>query len=270
MELARQMDVAATSLLRTDRLVHLDIIRRCSVTPTDALHVLGEFTDLDAEAARLSFTLLSRLLNKDADETAQLVRTRVEHSLAREVSVRQLRAAGMDEPEDCDNCIWLLDRMLDPSDGPDFDIRWEQQSAVVGIGAPVHAYLPRACQMLNTEARIPRHAEVANAVGAITSRILVHEVATVRPGEFGAYTVHSRRGRTEHSTLEEAKEAAREAVIAITRRRAHRFGTREEQVEVDVEPRYAHLRDGDPQLLEVRVEGKLNGAPSLRPAPAEA
>mgnify|MGYP000361942620 CR=1 FL=1 len=262
--LARELDVAAPSLLRIDRLVELDIIRRCSVTPTDALHVLGDFTGLDAEAAEMGFTLLSRLLSTDAEETARTVRSRVERSLAREVAVRQLRAAGMEEPDDCENCAWLLDRMLGDEEGPDFDLRWEQQSAVVGIGAPVHAYLPRACRLLNTEASIPQHAEVANAVGAVTSRVLVREVASVKPGEFGSYIVHSRRGRTEHSTLEEAEEAAREAVIDITRQRARRFGTREDQVEVDVVPRYAHLRDGDPQLLEVRVEGQLAGAPSLR------
>ena len=43
---------------------------------------------------------------------------------------------------------------------------------LVAIGAPVAAYLPQTAASLHTELVIPHHAEVANAVGAVSGSII--------------------------------------------------------------------------------------------------
>jgi hypothetical protein len=85
----------------------------------------------------------------------------------------------------------------------------------------------------------------------------------VRPGELGSYVVYTRMGREEFPRLEDAEQAAREHVVALARERARGFGTREEQVRVDVSRRVGRLSDGSAQLLEVQVCGTVKGAPSL-------
>ena len=43
---------------------------------------------------------------------------------------------------------------------------------LVGVGAPIHVFLPRVAKLLGTTAVIPENAAVANALGAIASQIV--------------------------------------------------------------------------------------------------
>jgi N-methylhydantoinase A/oxoprolinase/acetone carboxylase beta subunit len=251
-------------LLSSGRLEQAGVIRLASVTPTDALHVLGEFTGFDEEIARLAVDALASILGMDPDETAELIKTRFELRLAEFIMERQLQADGHPGLDaDCDGCGEFIDYMLDENDEGPWRIQWQQKRAVIGIGAPVHAYLPGACRRLGAEAVLPPHAEVANAVGAVTGEVTVTERVSVRPGEFSAYVMHSRRQRREFADLGEAEEAARDHVVDLVRERARRFGTEERHVDVEVRERKGHLNDGSEQLLELVVDGYLTGAPAL-------
>jgi N-methylhydantoinase A/oxoprolinase/acetone carboxylase beta subunit len=59
--LARRIDLVEASLLRTEKLEDLGYIQRSSLTPTDLLHVTGEFVAWDAEAARLALNFFAGL-----------------------------------------------------------------------------------------------------------------------------------------------------------------------------------------------------------------
>ena len=41
---------------------------------------------------------------------------------------------------------------------------------LIGVGAPIHIFLPRVAALLGTRAVVPEHSDVANAVGAVVSR----------------------------------------------------------------------------------------------------
>ena len=134
---------------------------------------------------------------------------------------------------------------------------------MVGIGAPVGVFLPGACRRLGTVPIIPADADVANAVGAVTSQIFVSECVRVRPGEFGRYVLFASDGRQEFTALDRAEKAARTRVVELVRRRAAGFGTKESQVSVEVSRRVGRVQDGSTQLVEVEVRGILEGAPAL-------
>jgi hypothetical protein len=138
-----------------------------------------------------------------------------------------------------------------------------QRRAVVGIGAPVAAYLPRACLRLGSRPLIPPDADVANAIGAVTSMVTVTDRATIRPDQYGSYVVYSPDGRQEFGAIEDAEEAAREGVVRRVRAKARTYGTAQQRVRVDVGRRMGRLSDGTLQLVEVEVAGMLTGVPAL-------
>jgi len=260
--LARHCGAPAPELLKTRRLEKMGLLRRGAVTPTDALHVLGDYAEHETEAARLGLRALGRVLGVGEHDVARLVRREVARQLALALMRRELSVDGMLNPsERFDRFRELLEVSLDGRGNEAFRLRWEQLRPVVGIGAPVAAYLPAACRLLGTRPIVPPHAEVANAVGAVVSKVVVRATVRVRPGRLGNYVFYAPDGRREFATLPPAVGAAREHVVELARQKARGFGTAEKQVRVDVSRRMGRLRDGSAQLLEVVIEGTLSGTP---------
>ena len=55
------------------RLIREGVLIRCGVTPTDAMHLKGEFTAYDAEAARLGLSIMARQVGCTAEELAERI-----------------------------------------------------------------------------------------------------------------------------------------------------------------------------------------------------
>ncbi len=108
---------------------------------------------------------------------------------------------------------------------------------------------------------VPEHAEVANAIGAVTGKVTLRATVSIQPDAGGGFLMLSPIGRGEFADLREAQEAATERIVAHLRQAAGRFGTDEQAVTVDVVQRTGRLLDGSDQLIEVRVEGLLEGRP---------
>ena len=84
---------------------------------------------------------------------------------------------------------------------------------LVGVGAPIHVFLPRVAKLLGTRAVIPEYAGVANALGAISGRIvtrvLVRVKAEYRDGYCYGYSVYEDGERRLFEEYEEAEAFAR-------------------------------------------------------------
>jgi N-methylhydantoinase A/oxoprolinase/acetone carboxylase beta subunit len=264
LELARLCECAAPQLLRTSRLQELGVIRLSAPTPTDALHVLGKFSLYDAEAGGLAMRAVGRYVGIDAEQAACRVVAEVERRMALSIMRRELTADGERmTPDEFSRHRALFDRIVGPAGDEGFRLLWQQQRPVIGIGAPVAAFLPGACRKLGVDPIVPEHAGVANAVGAVVSGVSVTERTYIRPGQFGGYVMFAADERREFAGLDEAQEAATDHLVKTVRRKARRYGTSEEQVRVEVVHHMGRLRDGGTQLLEVELEGYLTGAPSL-------
>jgi N-methylhydantoinase A/oxoprolinase/acetone carboxylase beta subunit len=261
--LSRACGCAAPELLPVGRLEQTGIVRRSSVTPTDALHVLGTFTAFDVAAAGLGMRALGGALGVGEAEAARLVQEETERLLALALMRRELSLDGpLASRGHLGEVRSLLERALRGGEGAPFHLRWQQSRPVVGIGAPIAAFLPGACRRLDTRPLIPPHAEVANAVGAAVSKVAVRAELRIRPSQVGGYVLYAPDCRREFARLSRAIEGARRHVVELVRRRASRFGTHEREVHVAVEPRTGRLRDGSSQLVEVVVAGTLEGMPA--------
>ena len=263
-QLAQACRCLAPRLLRVGRLERVGVVTRAGVTPTDALHVLGEYNEFDTEVARLGLAALGRFLGMTATRLALRIKEEVQRQLALAVMRRELTTEGAGcPPEQFAGLRRLLERALEDDRDEPFQIRWRQSRPVIGIGAPVAAYLPGACRLLGTEPIIPPDADVANAIGAVISEVIVTERMRIRPGAYGNYILYGPDGRREFGQIEEAQKVAEDAMVNLIRERARGFGTTEEQVRVEVSRRVGRLQDGSALLIEVEVEGFLAGAPAI-------
>ena len=220
-----RMEVAKTSL---ERLETEGVIMRIGVTPTDAMHVKGDFDSFDVEAAHLGMRCLLRSYPHDDeldDETldnlmADLVYGLVNRKLYGQI-VRvllqdrypQLRDQALsDQVESFIDDAWH--RFADGVPASPFDVDFTTSMTLVGIGAPTHVFLPTVARALGAPCVIPDHAEVANAIGTIHARVVAEELVHIVPhrvagGVINCYTVSSRTGSFTTTKFDEAMGTAR-------------------------------------------------------------
>ncbi|MDQ1275707.1 MAG: hypothetical protein QG610_1282 [Euryarchaeota archaeon] len=139
-----------------DSLIQKRLIQAIGFTPTDALHVLGEYTEWDVEAARIGAYLLGRSLKQDPEVFSAEVKRRVARNIAEDLIAYLIEGMPRDE----------IDRVLK---GKNFT-RFCVEIPVVLLGGPVGAYVENLRKLINAEFIVPEHADVGNAVGALVGK----------------------------------------------------------------------------------------------------
>ncbi len=269
-QLAQRLGLASARLLTTARLEDRGIIQRAALTPTDLLHVSGEFAPWHQEAARAALAAFAHLFGAEPDEIAARIREQITRMLCVTVMDGALPteaglAAAIDQSPTLRE---IVERMLagDDSDALGFSAHYARP--VVAIGAPAHVFAPPTGDRLACEVLVPEHAEVANAVGAVVSHVSVSEMVAIRPSEFDSFTVYAPRGRREFEGLTEAIGFASAEAGEVARTKAEAAGAARPGVEVEVEHRLGRLATGEEQLIEVRVHATAWGHPDLQRAAA--
>ncbi len=144
------------SPLLLDSLIQKRLIQAIGFTPTDALHVLGEYTEWDVEAARIGAYVLGRSLKLNPEAFSAEVKRRVARNIAEDLVAYLIE--GMPRNE--------IDRVLM---GKNFT-RFSVEIPVVLLGGPVGAYVEDLRKLINAEFIVPEHADVGNAVGALVGK----------------------------------------------------------------------------------------------------
>jgi N-methylhydantoinase A/oxoprolinase/acetone carboxylase beta subunit len=223
------------------------LILQAGFTPTDALHVLGQFKRWDVEASRLGAELLATQLKLSPEELCVQVISAVSDRIAAELVSKILsKETTFPNWEREPAAVALLTRAFDGSHCNELDCRLTLKHPIIAIGAPVKAYLPRTTQHLNTELCIPDYAEVANAVGAVAGgvvqrvRVLIHHLESLSRSVFRTYLPD---GNRDFPVLENAVAYAEDVVSARLETLTREAGadhvevnmTREDHIVSDIE-----------------------------------
>jgi N-methylhydantoinase A/oxoprolinase/acetone carboxylase beta subunit len=227
--LERLEDEAGIDLYQFDgeRLEAEGVIMRCGLTPTDFMHIKGDFSEYDVEASILAVKyMLSALgrpgtrdeINSLADEVYSLVEGYLYENLLRILLTQQYPAQfkdGLDE-----QTLFLIRQSWaarDTDANALFRYSFETPAALVGIGAPTHIFLPAVAKALGTTCVLPEHAEVANALGALKADINVVtrvEISQRLAAGKMYYIVHAPTGSRRYDELSDARTAALDAAAA--------------------------------------------------------
>lgn len=237
--LAMELDLLHPALLNTTGLEELGVVSRIGLTPTDILHAEGAYSVWNAEAARVATEIYARHLYMEFRDFVKLVRSRITERLSTEILSRfLLEKLGDTMAFDCGTCSLLLDKILGEAVIPEIDLKLTVKPPIIAIGAPVGTYFPPVASRLNAQLVIPEHAEVANAVGAITGSIIETVEVLIDPIYSAAgierYTVHSPVEKVDFDDLGSATAYAESTAKRLAREKAIHAGAGQ-QMEIQTE-----------------------------------
>jgi N-methylhydantoinase A/oxoprolinase/acetone carboxylase beta subunit len=255
-----------TEILR--RLTYLErrsLVQKSGVTPTDFLHITGIFQAWDRDAAEWGVRLLCEHSRVEIPTLVQRLEEAMDRSMGIEIlelllsgSIQSLK--GLD---DCEYCSLFLHHFFRRgASGEGVQFKANLRDKIIGIGAPAHAFLPALAEKFGTQAVIPFYAGVANAVGAVTSAIVIKEELFIKPFQAG-YRIHSSSGIAFFDDLGEASVEGRRRLRETAYQKAKRAGAEEVEVVIDEKESWATARGGDSVFIEKIVTARAMGNPKM-------
>jgi N-methylhydantoinase A/oxoprolinase/acetone carboxylase beta subunit len=247
-----------------DRLISQGTLLRAGFTPTDAAHVLSEYSAWDAAAARQAAELLARRCGAEPADLCRRVIARTAEAIAREIVDKLL--ADEQDGGDGDGKRALVDRAFGGRPGSRLACRLALGPELVAIGAPVSTYFPMVAHLLNGRLRLPEHAEVANAIGAVAGSVVQRVHALIVPlGDDEGMRVHLPDETHDCPSQNAALEYAGVRLHALAEAGARRAGAEDVRIQLRRTDHRAPVAEGWGQevMISIDLEAVAIGRPHL-------
>ena len=262
LQLAHRMGINHR-FINLKRLENEGIIMRSGVTPTDAMHLLGDYNDYSTEAAELGIRYLVTQTRMSPEKVARRIYDLVIQRLVNNLINIEFRyELGKSYTEEDMHTVEKLNSMI---------FRREEKGVsegyilprlisgykLVGAGAPTGIFLGRASHLMETDSILSEYSKVANAVGAAAGDIVTEYTVVIRvQGE-----KYIMSGGDETKVFESYKEAIDEAKsIALKKAETKaRQQTAEGSLKssVDVEEDIFQLPAGATVLISTKVTASI-------------
>jgi N-methylhydantoinase A/oxoprolinase/acetone carboxylase beta subunit len=261
-ELVPLTGVLSEWTLPLHRLEERFIIQRCGLTITDLLHIDGRFKKWDAESSERYAGFYSILTGIPLAGIIDLLMDMGVKKLALELLKHGLDDVDPDELDKNPACKTLINHLLG-GQHPNYEVAINYKHPVIGIGAPIGFFLPKAVTHFKTEAVIPEHADVANAIGAITSHVFIHKQLEIVPDEMGGYKIEGVPGICQFRDFDEADRFARQKLTEMVRKLALEAGTSARTITFETKDHMPIIATGDPVFIKRTISATLKGQPDL-------
>jgi N-methylhydantoinase A/oxoprolinase/acetone carboxylase beta subunit len=231
------------STIVLDSLIQKRLIQPVGFTPTDALHVLGDYTRWNAEASELGAEKLGRMNNMDELEFSSRVKTMVARNMA--LNLMSFLLPGVDRSG--------IGKIV----GGQFPARFKADIPVVLLGGPVRALCKELGKVIDADIIVPDHAEVGNAAGALFGKgikrieFIIRMISVAEP-DAGFYTF-SPLGREEFRTYIEAVKFSKELGKRMVMQYMGDCGVSKENLEIQVTQRSYSPEDWKYDPLETKL-----------------
>ena len=263
-------EIAGTQLAlgAVDRLIGRGLLTLATFTPTDALHVTGDFTGFDAEAAQLGAKLIARRktgIGLPIAETPEELAQRTLSELHRRTGLALMDAAlahdGAGEMQATNNPL-LANLYRDDTTGKDSLVKLslELGTGLVALGASAATHYPHVARRMGVELTVPDHAEVAGAVGAAAGSVRQRVMISVTQPSEGRYRVHLPGGPKDLGVMDEALASAREVAGQLAEERARKAGAASVSIEISEDIKLVPLGGGKELFIEALVQATADGA----------
>jgi len=173
--------------IELSRLIKEGVIQVIGLTPTDIMHIRGDFEGFATRAAILVAEYIARELKISVDELCGNIYDKVKQRMYGSIVKALLEnKSGSYIDKELEESI---ERMISESyeevssafqDVP-IKLTYQTSFSLTGVGAPTHIFLGDIASLLGTKAVLPKHHEVANALGAIVSNVQATCVVEIRP-----------------------------------------------------------------------------------------
>ena len=246
--------------LDTERLEEEGVIIRCGLTPTDFMHIKGDYTEYDAAASEAAVQyLLSDMNNEDPEEDMLKLADRAYDLVERRMYTNLVRILlSLDYPKKLSDSIDKdLEFLIDQSwtnykngirtlANPVFNT----DMVLLGMGAPTHVFLNDVAKALGTECVLPDNAEIGNAIGAVMADLIVRENVEITQWETDGlfYMVHDEKGSTKYYKLADAEAHARKSAAEAAVKEARLRGAAGELTPVVTQKGNSHEKEAGTKL----------------------
>ncbi len=226
--------------LNVSRLETEGVVLRAGLTPTDFMHLKGDFNAYDPRAAELAARYLLRCMHRpaDSDEEVQCLCEEVYDRVKKKLYTSLVRILLMDRypkfreegpgPQLEEIIASRWDEIRSGKRSGYFDLDFNTSAALVGIGAPIHIFLPDVARAMGAECVIPPNAGVANAVGAVVGNITAYAEVELLPnytaGGIEGYFVKASDRQEIFKDRKDAEARCRAVAMELARREALRRG----------------------------------------------
>lgn len=263
----------ASGLEALRRLADAGLVALAAFTPSDAMHVLGVQHEWCREAAECGARILAiEERNARAAPAAASAREICERTYEQVVrlSGRALIEAALahDPGLEAPAGTWGLlgERLIESAVAGQPLSQWMHASLglarpLVAIGAPVGAYYPEVARRLGVPLRIPEHAAVCNAVGAVAGVVSQSVEILVNQPSFKVFRVHDPAGSQDYPDSQPALDHAERVSRVLALQAARRAGAADPHVDTTVIERRARVGPGTDYLAEAIVCSTAVGRP---------
>lgn len=214
-QIADRIGAIDPSLVPVSRLETLGYLQVSTLTPTDVLHVQGVFTAWNCAAADVALQFFANRAGVTTEELAAFIHDTFSYWMAVHLLHRVIRHQfPVPELPHTIADRALLDMLADRTNIGGLTLEAHFENPLVAIGAPASALACEAAIKMGAHLIVPEHAEVANAVGAITGALTIIIDATITPDD-DRYIVHTPEAMQEFDNLDNAKAWATEHVMLL-------------------------------------------------------
>ena len=254
-DLAEKLDCEKRRLPAA-RLESDGVIIRSGLTPTDMMLLNGDFDLYDTAAARIAARYMADLAQCAPEELPgrvyELVQRKMYFALGRVILGQRFpKIKDLEDPDYLapilEACYQQAVQRLDDPEGyekAEGVLELRSRLPLIGVGAPIHVFLPRVAALLDTRAVVPSHAGVANALGAIASRrtatVQLRIQAIYENTVLVGYAVAEEGKRVffKRDRKTEAVEYGREIVDRAIRKKAEQSGITDPQFDLKIEDKH--------------------------------
>lgn len=225
-----------------DFLIQKRLVQAIGFTPTDALHVLGEYREWDAEASLIGAKIFGRIIPMDEYDLCRKVKKEVAINMA--LSLMGYIFEGVDQK--------ALNKII----RGDYLSQFKVNIPVVLLGGPVRAYVEELGQLIDAKILVPEYTEVGNAVGALvgkgTKRIEILIKAAYEKSQ-RSILVFSPEGRKQFISHEEAMEYATVLGKALIHEYMSGSGIEYDNVDITITNESVMMEEGGGSPVEVKL-----------------
>jgi N-methylhydantoinase A/oxoprolinase/acetone carboxylase beta subunit len=233
------------------------LVNHAGLTPTDLLHVSGDMKLWNASASKMLLDLYSMACGLSPEKVIGKLFDQIGDTLLQELILKQLPESSSIDRETPPELL----RHLVRGGVPSMKLRAAFTWPLIGIGAPVTFFTRNLQDKADIEITVPAYAEVANAVGAITSPVTVVSTVTIIPTVEGNYGVRGIENPREFESFEEAALFAEKAIREEVVLKAEAAGTGSRDIVVEHDDLVTEAADGSELFLERFMKATITGVP---------
>ena len=115
--------------------------------------------------------------------------------------------------------------------------------------------------MIGARSVLPEHADVANAIGAITSHVVIERQVRIVPGDGSGFLIEGLSGARRFKEFETADAVAKDELAGLVRELAQKAGTSTRTVTIETEDQLPEDAGGRPIFIGRILKARLTGPP---------